>query len=128
MSCVSLRDLIGCKFKVHGRTKEEGFDCYGLAIEVLRRNGITLPDVFYDTIENRQTIYNALYDSIPSTKIDNPENMCIILISENDQPVHIGVYIGDGQFIHTTHKTGVVIEPLYRWKPKIVGYYKVSSN
>ena len=44
-------DLLGVRFKVHGRNKKEGFDCYGLAIEVLRRNGIILKDVFYDNLD-----------------------------------------------------------------------------
>lgn len=124
---MNYRDLIGIPFKTHGRNKEEGFDCYGLAIEILKRNGIILPDVFYDDLKNRESTYNILYNSIESQLLDREQINCIIVIKENNNPVHVGVYIGEGQFIHTTPKTGVIIEPLNRYKPRIQGYYKVIN-
>lgn len=120
------KDLLGVKFKTHGRSKEEGFDCYGLAIEVLRRNGITLNDVFYEDTEESDILDNAFKGTV-STKIDNLQENCIILISVKSQPLHIAIYIGDGLMIHATH-SGVLIEPVRRWKNRIVGLYKVSSN
>lgn len=125
---MNYRDLIGTKFKVHGRNKQEGFDCYGLAIEVLKRNGITLVDVFYDNLENRKEIHDSLHESIPNEKIDNPIENCIIEIDVKGEPLHIGVYIGDGKFIHTTSRKNVCIEPLRVYKNKIKGYYKVINN
>lgn len=122
------RDLIGVKFTVHGRSIEEGFDCYGLAIEVLRRNGITLPDVFYDNLDTRKELHEELHASIPHQKIENPEKNCIIEIAVHGEPIHIGVYIGYGLVIHTTYKTGVIIEPLAHFRKRILGCYKVSSN
>ena len=122
------RDLLGVKFKVHGRSIEEGFDCYGLAIEVLRRNGITMPDVFYKDLNNRDIVHDELHSIIPHKRIEKPENCCIIEIAVNNEPVHIAVYIGNGMMIHTTYDTGVVIEPLVRYKKRILGYYKVSIN
>ena len=125
---MNYRDLIGTRFKVHGRNKQEGFDCYGLAIEVLKRNGITLVDVFYDNLENRKELHDYLHESIPNEKIDNPVENCIIEIDVKGEPLHIGVYIGDGKFIHTTSRKNVVIEPLRVYKNKIKGYYKVINN
>lgn len=128
MPSTSIRDLIGCKFTVHGRTKEEGFDCYGLAIEVLRRNGIELPDVFYSDLSQSLQIERQLMASIQVTKIDNYEKNCIILITNNGEPTHIGIYIGEGMMIHSVRNIGVVLEPVKRWKPRIKGLYKVSNN
>ena len=122
------RDLLGVKFKVHGRSIEEGFDCYGLAIEVLRRNGITMPDVFYKDLESREVIHDELHSIIPHKRIEKPENYCIIEIAVKEEPIHIAVYIGGGMMIHTTYKTGVIIEPLVRYNKRILGYYKVSIN
>lgn len=127
MSCVSVRDLIGCKFKVHGRNKEEGFDCYGLAIEVLRRNGIILPDVFYDNLDNKENTYQEIINKAQYIKIEKPQEMCIILINEKNNPTHVGVYLGSGKFIHSTHVTGVIIEPLHAWLNKVEGFYKVIN-
>lgn len=122
------RDLLGIKFKVHGRSKEEGYDCYGLAIEVLRRNGITLKDVFYDSLETRQELHEELHNDIPHKRIEKPEINCIIEIAVHGEPLHIGVYIGKGLMIHTTSSTRVVIEPLVHYKNRILGYYKVCNS
>lgn len=122
------RDLLGVKFKVHGRSKEEGFDCYGLAIEVLKRNGIELKDAFYKDLENRGDVHEELHASIPHLRIEKPEVCCIIELSVHGEPLHVGVYIGDGMMIHTTKKTRVVIEPLAHYKNRILGYYKVCNS
>ena len=122
------RDLLGTKFKIHGRSKEEGFDCYGLAIEVLRRNGIILKDVFYDTLDTRVFLHKELHESIPNIRLEKPEICCIIEIAVYGEPIHIGVYIGNGMMIHTTSRTNVVIEPLAHYKNRILGYYKVSNS
>jgi cell wall-associated NlpC family hydrolase len=123
-----IRDLIGVKYKPHGRTVEEGLDCYGLAILVLGREGVKLPDVFYTDTEQDTNIetMKILEEGIPHVKLDKPEKNCIIKLTICGQPSHIGVYLGDGEFIHTT-KYGVVIEPLWRWKHRVKGYYRVSN-
>ena len=121
-------DLLGVKFKVHGRSKEEGFDCYGLAIEVLRRNGIILEDAFYKDLENRESVHEELHTKIAHKRIEQPENCCIIELSVGGEPLHVGVYIGNGLMIHTTHKTRVVIEPLAHYRNRILGYYRVCKN
>lgn len=127
MSCNCLKDLIGCPFKVHGRSKEDGFDCYGLAIEVLKRNGIHLQDAFYESLDSSVQIYEKQVASIPSKQLDRPEDLCIIVLNIFGQPKHIAVYIGDGMIIHATRQ-GVLVEPLRRYEKRVVGYYKVSNN
>ena len=121
-------DLLGIKFKVHGRNKEEGFDCYGLAIEVLKRNGIKLKDVFYNDLNTRNEVHDNLCSLISPVRIEKPKINCIIEIAVHGDPLHIGVYIGNGLMIHTTSIKNVVIEPISRYKRKILGYYNVSNN
>lgn len=121
-------DLIGIPFKEHGRDKK-GFDCYGIAIEIYKRNGKILHDVFYETITEESISKNAfLSNEVTEKHLNNISEDDIILINVNGNPNHIGVYIGEGLFIHSTKNFGVIIEPLKRYKKRIKGVYKVSNN
>jgi cell wall-associated NlpC family hydrolase len=123
-----LNQLIGIPYMVHGRDPKSGLDCYGLATLVLGMAGINLPDVFYtDTdTETNKRIMESLEATIPNTKIEHPEKNCIIEFTIIGQPSHIGVYLGEGEFIHSSRQYGVVIDKLYRWKHRIKGYYRVN--
>ena len=127
MSCVSVNDLIGCKYKVHGRNKEEGFDCLGIDIEVLKRNGIYIPDVDYDNPEQYEDVFNDIHDKVNYEKVDYPKELCIIVFRVRNEPTHTGIYLGHGMFIHATHE-GVRVEPLHRWENRVEGYYSVCSK
>ena len=121
-------DLLGCKYKEHGRTKEEGFDCYGLLIEIMRRNGIDFPDMFYLTKQEHGKVSDELFNKIHYKQYEKPQKMCIIVFNIRDRPTHVGVYLGDGYFIHSIEKVGVVVEPLSRWANRVKGYYNVSDS
>jgi cell wall-associated NlpC family hydrolase len=120
-------DLVGIPYKIRGRDKN-GMDCLGLAIEVLRRGGITLKDVFYEDTETEtnKRIMESMEASIPNTKLEGPEKNCIIEFIVFGQPSHIGVYLGDGEFIHASRQFGVVVDKLHRWQSKVKGYYRVK--
>jgi len=125
---MTVKDLVGIPYKPHGRDRD-GMDCYGVVIEVLRRMGVTVPDVFYqDTaMETNKTIMRTLENVIPNTKLDKPEEGAVVEILVFGQPSHTGVCLGDGTFIHALKKIGVVIEPLSRYRNKIKGYYRVNN-
>jgi cell wall-associated NlpC family hydrolase len=124
-----IRDLVGVKYKPHGRTLEEGLDCYGVAILYLKSRGITLPDVFdYDTNKKDQSdVKTLLEQGIPHEKLDKPEKDCLIELTICGMPSHVGVYLGDGEFIHAT-KYGVAVEPLGRWRKRIKGYFRITGG
>ncbi len=122
------KDLLAVKFTPHGRSVQEGFDCYGLAIEVLKRNGIILNDIFYDDIDDYKNITESAFLNTQIINVDNLEENCIILISVNGNPTHIAVYIGEGLLIHATENQGVVIQPVHRYERRIVGLYKVVNQ
>ena len=118
-------DLLGIKYKPHGRNKKEGFDCYGLAIEVLRRNGIVLPDLYYESIKNTEAVERGLKDVC--TELKEPVENCLVEITNCGEPTHMAVYIGNGYIIHTGIKVKSVIEPLKHYEHRIRGYWKVNS-
>ena len=125
---ITVKDLIGIPYKPHGRDNS-GMDCYGIVVEVLRRKGITVPDVFYqDThIDTNKTVLQILENAIPNVKLSIPEEGAIVEIFVMGQPSHVGVCLGDGTFIHSLKKIGVAIEPLSRYRNKIKGYYRVNN-
>lgn len=122
---INVTDLLGIKFKAHGRNKEEGFDCYGLAIEVMRRYGVKLPDLYYESLKNQKDIAETL--KCKFLKIEKPVEPCLLDIKSYGASGHTGVYIGDGMMIHSVSKHGVVIEPIRHYSHDIKGYYKVNS-
>lgn len=124
---MNYNDLLGVKFTVHGRNKEDGFDCYGLAIEVLKRNGIVLKDVFYEKLENENEIRKNAFLNTKTKRIGYLKKNCIILLTVNGEPNHIAVYIGDGFIIHATKTNGVVIQPIHIWKKRIEGIYEICN-
>lgn len=112
---MNYRNLLGIPYKENGRDYK-GIDCYGLAIEVQKMNGKEMNDCL-----------NGEGFKINCEKIENLEELCIIEFNVLGQPLHIGTYIGDGLVIHTTVRTGVIIEPLYRLERRIRGLYKVKN-
>jgi cell wall-associated NlpC family hydrolase len=120
-------DLLGTKFTPHGRSKEQGFDCYGLAIEVLKRNGISVQDVFYKTLKESSDVKEIAFRNNTFQKLDKPQKNCIVMITVKGEPTHVAVYIGEQLIIHATKEKGVVIELIRHYKKRIEGYYKVCN-
>ena len=127
MSCVSVKDLIGVPYKPHGRDKN-GMDCYGVDIEIYRRKGIELPDVDYDKPEEYENVFEQVCHKVRYIKVEQPNELSIIMIRLKGEPRHTGVYLGDGLFIHATRNMGVIVEPLHRWKNRVEGYYDVRIS
>lgn len=124
---IDIKDLIGIPYKVHGRDKD-GMDCYGLAIEVMKRCGITLPDVFYDDIEqNTCEKIRILNNGLPLKKMQKPCENCIIVMNTKGYESHIAVYLGEGMLIHSVRNLGVVYEPLRRYEKRVTEYYQVGE-
>jgi cell wall-associated NlpC family hydrolase len=122
-----LNDLIGIPFKNLGRSKEEGFDCWGLACEVFRQYGITLPDYRMDA-NNREAIFEA-YQNVRTNYVEVSGNLpvpCLIFMRFNSaHGNHVGVYLGDGKFIHARSKSNSCVERLDSpaWRTNIIGFY-----
>jgi cell wall-associated NlpC family hydrolase len=123
-----VNDLIGVPYKEHGRGKD-GMDCYGLCVEVMRRGGFTLPDIWYGDTEREtnKKMAETLAASIPNVKIEKPEIGCVIEFNILGDPSHVGVYLGEGCFIHASKTHGVCIDKLYRWRARVNGFYRITS-
>lgn len=115
-------DLVGCKYKLHGRD-ENGFDCYGLVLEVEKRFNNFLPDFDYESYTNEY--FNDKAVSVikmgSALKVNSYCEGAILLFGKGLKD-HIGVYIGDGWFIHC-NKKGVHLEKVSLLKDKDVEIY-----
>ena len=120
-------DLIGLPF-VDGGRGPDGYDCWGLVREVYHRMGIDLQDYkmsCYDTAG----FAGHVEEERPKWKRYEPKDapvpsvVAIRLSSPNIS--HVGVYIGEGKFLHTREKTGVCIERIDSpvWRHRIEGMY-----
>lgn len=130
---IDLNDLIGKQFENHGRGPD-AFDCWGLAMEVMRRGGRQLPDYLVDADATGDI--NAKYSSLLFScmsgvgcwhELKGPEPMAIVAIKNRPGLVtHIGVCLDNGRVIHISRKSNVMIEQLssIRLKNRIAGFYR----
>lgn len=104
---INISDLIGVPYKDHGRDTS-GFDCYGLAIEVLRRYGYELHDVIYNDHNLELSAENV--PTLNVTPIEEPREAAILEM-QADGELHIGICLNKREFIHMT-KTGCRINQI----------------
>ena len=127
---MEVRDLVGIPYRMHGRGRD-GMDCYGLVIEVERRAGKSVPDAFYDVHSTRDNEdaarkIDALMGGITARPLPAPKPYCIVGIAMHGRDIsHVGVYLGDGMFIHCTEVAGVCVQPVARYSHLIKGYFEV---
>ena len=97
---LNINDLLGKPYKTHGRGPD-GYDCYGLVIEVERRLGRNLPDL-YKIFEKKSDVRNVTLSTEATglTKTDTPSFGDIIVFRKKGRADHVAVYLKNGDFIH----------------------------
>lgn len=96
---------------VWGGESPKGFDCSGFVQYVMSQNGISVP---------RTT--SAQYSG--GTAVSTPQKGDLVFFSTyKSGPSHVGIYIGNGQFIQASTSKGVIITSMDNpyWKPKYIG-------
>lgn len=92
-------DLIGCRYVYGGTTPSGGFDCSGFTMYVYGQFGYYLPHA-----SSSQLNYGT-----PVAR-DELQMGDLILFSNGGPISHVGIYIGDGQFVHaSSSRTGYVV-------------------
>ncbi|RFU66832.1 LysM peptidoglycan-binding domain-containing protein [Bacillus sp. V59.32b] len=97
-----------------------GFDCSGFIYYVYKKAG-------YQISRLSSSTYYSLGKKVTAPQ---PGDLVYFNTSSptNKKVVnHMGIYIGNGQFIHASSSLGVTITPLSNsyWKPKIIGYNRL---
>jgi len=106
----SVSKVLGTPY-LWGGTSTNGFDCSGFTSYVFAKVGITLPRT-------------AAAQYASSTKVTNPQSGDLVFFSSGGSITHVGIYVGNGQFVGSQSSTGVAYTSVSSsyWGPKLVGY------
>lgn len=113
--------LIGTPYRVQ--------DCWGVAREFYRLEfGIELKKYYEEVPETRDRARELVYDSMKDFKeVAGPREFGdLLLIKMFGIESHIAVWLGEGLILHTSEKTGCVIERVSRWEKLVVGTYRIK--
>lgn len=131
---INFNDLVGAKFKDGGRSKEDGFDCYGLAREIYLRYGIDcFPEVNFAVCACKEISQKLINQQIATGDWHHMLTYAFtpsVLQIKASQGLadHLGVYIGRGRFIHATIQRNVEIAKIHVWKNKIKNIWVHKSQ
>ncbi|MFH1982721.1 MAG: NlpC/P60 family protein [Pseudomonadota bacterium] len=129
---MSFDDLIGISFKDRGRSIK-GTDCWGQVMLVFARFGIKVSDFQVSCYESKQIdavvtdqkrLWKKTYSPLPPA--------LIVMRLDPDLPGycnHLGVFIGEGFFIHTMKKMNSCAVRLDHpfFGRKIEGFYRYAG-
>lgn len=120
-------DMLGTPYLENGRYGDAGIDCYGLVIELLRRDGKPIPDIY-----NRKGGQDACHDIFTANLHAWREVECrpgaIALIRLGKRISHCGYVLDDYWLLHTWEKSaGVTKERITDWRHRIVGFYEYAG-
>ena len=90
----SAKDFIGVPYLWGGASSDNGFDCSGLTMTVYQLNGLNLP-----RNSARQFEVGSTVDCISDLQ---KGDLVFFSVRWKNGVSHVGVYIGDGQFIHAS--------------------------
>jgi len=91
--------FIGVPYRWGGESAEEGFDCSGFTMTVYRLNGLDLPR----SSRSQWTV------GMPVSRANLQKgNLVFFHTSASGKISHVGIYVGNGQFIHAPGKGKMV--------------------
>ena len=110
------KKYIGVPYK-WGGTTPKGFDCSGYVQYVFNKHGIELP----------RTSREQYYTGYKVSKSNLQPGDLVFFNTSGKGVSHVGIYIGDGDFIHSASSKGIVIADLFgnNWSSYYLGARRV---
>lgn len=111
--------VMGTKY-VYGGTTTKGFDCSGFIGYVYKKAGVKLPRTSA-----------AMYKTGKKVSKKNLKAGDLVFFNTSGKGVsHVGIYIGNGKFAHSSSSKGVSVSKLndpYYWGSKYIGAKRVAK-
>lgn len=127
-----VRDYQHIPFAEGGRDRQ-GCDCWGLARLVWAdRFGFVVPSLSgrYEHLQERDLLallateeQSAHWQLVPAAAALAGD---CVLLRVMGRPIHVAVYLGHGQMLHTEAGRGVMVEACAcrKWAHRLIGYYR----
>jgi cell wall-associated NlpC family hydrolase len=114
-------DLLGIPFERGGRGPAT-YDCYGLAREMFRRDGVTVPD--FQSPGTLEEIGSLIDDECKRwRRVEYGTLKSLVTFRVEGFGAHVGYIIAPDRFIHAFQPTGVTTERLTNGTFKPLGFY-----
>lgn len=91
--------LLGQPYRWGGRSTETGFDCSGLTLTAYRLNGLALP---------RTSVLQYAAGAPVRVHDLKKADLVFFATERRSQPSHVGLFVGEGRFIHAPGRGKVV--------------------
>jgi len=119
---MSIAKMIGTPYEV--------LDCWGVAKEFYSLElGVELKHYYKDAPNDSGIANNLIYSNMGDFhKVEGlPKYGDIVLIKLMGIESHIAIFLGGGKILHTSKKTGCVIDNIYpKWEKAITGYFRIK--
>ena len=92
--------FIGTPYRTGG-TSRRGMDCSGLALRLYR-------DIYDIRLPHKTSALFRIGAEVPTRSLDVGD-MVFFRINQERIPSHVGIYLGNGRFIHASSSRGVII-------------------
>jgi cell wall-associated NlpC family hydrolase len=95
----SAKGFMGRPYRWGGPSAETGFDCSGLTMTAYRLSGLALP--------RTAMAQYSIGESVSEQRLQRAD-LVFFATESRHKPTHVGLYVGDGRFIHAPGHGGVV--------------------
>lgn len=122
MNNVDFSKLIGVKY--------EKLNCWALCREFYKLVFDIELKHYFDTLPEAKNELKSLISANERDfhKVRSPKFGDLLTIKLMGVESHVGVFVGNGLFLHTTKNTGSCIDRIAKWNRMIVGYYSLDKE